>query len=83
LTQTARVMAACQLLKAHGFEDIAGLLAKTELVERRDAARVRGRRVRGVKVVHARTGREIVIDEKLVRAALRQARDAARQLVRV
>lgn len=32
---TARVMAAAQLLKANGYADVAGLLARTELAQRR------------------------------------------------
>ena len=42
---TARVMAACQLLKTNGYEDVAGLLASKELSKRRADAPKRKRKV--------------------------------------
>ena len=46
--RTARVMAAAQLLKSHGYGDIAGLLARAELKERKGAAVKRKRKMRVV-----------------------------------
>ncbi len=43
---TARCMAAAQLLKAHGFEDIAGELAALELKGRRASKGQRKRKAR-------------------------------------
>ncbi len=68
---TARVMQACQLLKSHGFEDIAGWLANLELSERKEK---RNSRPRGMRVVYQRTGKEITIDERIVKRAIERDR---------
>lgn len=53
---TARVMAACQFLKESGFEDVAGLLARAELVGRHAGLKPRKRKVR---LVNPLTGHAI------------------------
>lgn len=66
---TARVMQGAQLLKTAGLEDVASLLVRAELQDRKAARLPQGRsarRKRGVMVRLARNNRAVVLDADIL-----------------